>query len=254
MKTRYYRKSFLGIGSISLLAASLGGATTACVADRPSRNQVFDENQYLRKDWLVRPGDSTNPDYGWLLKATITEASEPNVYGGELYGLFAGAHSDGELVHFVITSDHLQMLDNRAISSVPSVGTTSEVVNAWPITNVDLKYLINANGEKTNTYGESQELDWQVRQWVKISGLEHNDMSDLTPLGSFAVSSVATCMSPEGSSTLVPNSFLVDEAHDYMEWTVQLTIPISWTDTCIESYGSMGRPPSASAASTRRST
>ncbi len=241
MKTKNQLKAFLGFGALSLLGGTFGGATMGCVADRPSRNAVFDENQYIRKDWLVRDGDSTKPDNGWMLKATITEASEPNVFGGGVYGLYAGAHSDGELVHFVVTSDHLQMMDNRAISSVPSVGTTSEVVNAWPITNVDLKYLINANGEKTNTYGESQELDWQVRQWIKIAGLEHNDMSDLTPLGSFTMSSVATCMSPEGSSTLVPNSFIVDEPHDYMEWTVQLTIPISWSDTCLESYGALGQ-------------
>ena len=240
MKTTTHRNVSSGIGALSLLVTALAATPLGCVADRPSRNAVFDENQYLRKDWLVRPGDSTSPDYGWLLKATVTEASEPNVFGGDVYGLYAGAHSDGELVHFVVTPDHLQMLDNRGISSVPSAGTTPEVVNAWPITNVDLKYLINANGEKTNTYGESEELDWQVRQWVKIAGLEHNDMSDLTPLGSFTMASLATCVSPEGSSTLVPNSFVVDEAHDYMEWTVQLTIPISWSDTCVESYGALG--------------
>ena len=39
----------------------------------------------------------------------------------------------------------------------------------------------------------------------------------------------------------MPNSFIVDEAHDYMEWSVQVTIPILWTDTCVESYGALGR-------------
>ncbi len=239
MKTKNQLKAFFGLGALSLLTATFGGATMGCVADRPSRNAVFDENQYIRKDWLVRAGDSTNPDYGWLLKATITDASEPNVFGGGMYGLYAGAHSDGELVHFVITSDQLQMLDNRQISSVPSVGVLPEVVNAWPAVNVDLKYLIDLNGEKTNQYGESQELDWQVRQWVKLT-LDKNNMSDLTPLGPFVNANVATCTTVDVSSTLVPNSFIVDEAHDYMEWTVQITMPISWTDTCMESYGPMG--------------
>jgi hypothetical protein len=239
MKTKNQLQAFFGLGALSLLTAALSGATMGCVADRPSRNSVFDENQYLRKDWLVRAGDSTTPDNGWLLKATITDASEPNVYGGGMYGLFPGAHSDGQLVHFTITSDHLNMLDNREVSTVPSVGTQSEVINAWPIVNVDLKYYINLNGEKTNSYVESQELDWQVRQWVKLT-LDHNDMTDLAPLGSFVTANLATCAAPEGTSTLVPNSFVVDEAHDYMEWAVQITIPISWTPTCMESYGAMG--------------
>src|SRR6202041_443561 len=98
---------------------------------------------YIRKDFLIRPGDSTAADPGWLLKATITDASEPNVFGTGNFGLFPGAHSPGELVHFVVTSDTMEMVDNLAISSVPSVGVQPEVVNAWPITNVDLKYYIN---------------------------------------------------------------------------------------------------------------
>src|SRR5580704_3025599 len=122
MKTKNQLKAFCGLGALSLLTALSGGMTTGCVADRPSRNAVFDENQYIRKDWLVRAGDDTNPDYGWLLKATVTEASEPNVFGGGMYGLYAGSHSDGELVHFVVTSGFLQMVDNQQISSDPSVG------------------------------------------------------------------------------------------------------------------------------------
>jgi hypothetical protein len=239
MKTKNQLKAFFGLGALSLLTATTGGLTTGCVADRPSRNLVYDENQYIRKDFLVRAGDDTNPDYGWMLKATITSASEPNVFGGTMYSLFAGAHSDGELVHFVITSDTMEMVDNRQISSDPSVGTQGEVVNAWPITNVDLKYLIDLNGEKTNQYGESQELDWQVRQWVKVN-LDKNNMNDLAPLGSFVTTNLATCVSPEGSGTLVPNSFIVDEAHDYLEWSVEVTLPISWADNCMESYGAMG--------------
>ena len=241
MKTSNQLKAFLSLGALSLLTATLGSATTGCVADRPSRNGVYDENQYIRKDWLVRAGDSANPDYGWMLKATITDASEPNVFGdANVYQLFAGAHSDGELVHFLVTSDNLAMVDNRQISSDPSVGVLGETVNAWPITNVDLKYQINLDGEKSNLYQENQELDWQVRQWVKVN-LDKNNMADLAPLGSYVTANVAKCVAGEGTATLVPNSFIVDEPHDYMEWTVQISMPINWSDsTCVESYGAMG--------------
>ena len=41
---------------------------------------------------------------------------------------------------------------------------------------------VNLDGEKTNFYEENQELDWQVRQWVKLQ-FDKNDFSDLAPLG-----------------------------------------------------------------------
>ena len=63
MKTTNKLRAFLGLGTLSLMTAAFGGATTGCVADRPSRNGVFDENQYIRKDWLIRDGDATNPDF-----------------------------------------------------------------------------------------------------------------------------------------------------------------------------------------------
>jgi hypothetical protein len=240
MKTKNQQNAFLGFGALTLLTATLGGLSGGCVADRPSRNSVYDENQYIRKDFLIRPGDATNAqDPGWLLKATITDASEPNVYGGQMYGLYAGAHNDGQLVHFVVTSDTMEMINNINPSSEPSVGVQGEVVNAWPVTNVDLKYYINLDGEKTNNYVESLELDWQLRQWVKVN-LDKNNMADLAPLGSFVTANLATCVGSEGSATLVPNSFIVDEAHDYMEWSVQITMPITWSDTCMETYGELG--------------
>lgn len=232
------RKSFNFRAAIGLGALVLA---TSCVAQRPSRNGVFNENQYLRKSFLVRPGDSDKPDSGWLLKATITDASAPNVFGdSSIFGLYAGSHNSGELVHFVVTSDKLQMVSNREISTAKTVGQQGAVVNAWPATNVDLKYRINLDGETTNFYEENQELDWQVRQWVKVN-LDKNDMSDLAPLGGFYSQNVANCVdSGTESATLVPGSFMVDEKHDYMEWSVQVTLPIKWTTECIEAYGPMG--------------
>ena len=47
-------RAFLVTGALSTLCAASG-----CVADRPSRNGVFNENQYIRKDFLVANGDGT---------------------------------------------------------------------------------------------------------------------------------------------------------------------------------------------------
>ena len=44
-----------------LLALAVVVATAGCVQNRAARNGVFNENQYLRKDFLVRPaGDATD--------------------------------------------------------------------------------------------------------------------------------------------------------------------------------------------------
>jgi len=225
----------------AVLALTALVMAVSCVTQRPARNGVFNENQYLRKSFIVRPGDGSAPDSGWLLKATITDASAPNVFGdSSIFGLYAGSHSSGDLFHFVITSDKLQMVSNREISSDPTVGQEPAVMNAWAATNVDLKYRINLDGETTNFYEENQELDWQVRQWVKLN-LDKNDMSDLAPLGPYYNANVANCADlTSASTTLVPNSFVVDETNNYVEWSVQVTLPIKWTTDCVEAFGPMG--------------
>ena len=164
----------LGAKTILLVCGAMGLAgAQGCVSDRPARNGVFNENQYIRKAWLIRPGDvgadgMAQPDNGWMLKSTITDVSSPNSLGGDMFGIFAGVHNQADQVRFVATSDKLQMISMREMSPNVSVGRADSVVNAWPVTNVDLKYRVNLDGETTNFYEENQELDWQVRQWVKV--------------------------------------------------------------------------------------
>ena len=233
--------------SLATAALAVACAGSGCVADRPARNGVFNENQYLRKAFIVQAGDATGTDTGWMLNATVTQVSTPNPFGG--FGLFPGAESGGSLVRFAVTSDKLQLIDQRAMSQDPSgeITTTPSVVNAWPITNVDLKYQVNLDGEKTNFYSENQELDWQVRQWVKLT-FDKNDLSDLAPLGSTTAAFLAQCTDVASySTTLVPGSFLVDEPNNYMEWSVQITMPINWIDaTCVQAYGALGQEASPS--------
>ena len=179
MNTKVQLRAFAAMGALSLLAASWG-----CVADRPSRNGVFNENQYIRKDFLIRRRRDARPIRAGSSKATVTQASAPNVSAGGIFGLFAGARERGQirpLRHHAgqaADAQHARDLHDRLSGS-----KSPEVVNAWPITNVDLKYRVNLDGEKTNFYEENQELDWQVRQWVKIN-FDKNDLSDVAPLGS----------------------------------------------------------------------
>ena len=74
MKSKTFR-AFLAMGALAIGA----GAAVGCVSDRPSRNGVYNENQYLRKSFLVSGDGSADP--GWFLQATITKASTPNPLG-----------------------------------------------------------------------------------------------------------------------------------------------------------------------------
>ena len=53
--------------SIAVAVLSIA-SVVGCVADRPARNGVFNENQYLRKDFLIAPGDGPSPDTGLVLQ------------------------------------------------------------------------------------------------------------------------------------------------------------------------------------------
>jgi hypothetical protein len=217
-------RALFGVVALATTILSAQG----CVADRPSRNGVFDENQYIRKDFLVQPGIGGG-DPGWFMKATIVQTSTPNPWANA--DMWTGADNEGNtLVRFDITSDKLNLLDMREMSNSADITSqntrTPSTVNAWPITNVDLKYRVNLDGEKTNFYEENQELDWQVRQWVKIN-LDKNDLSDMAGLGAYQNLILEKCGDTVNSSaTLVPNSFLVDETNNYMQWTVAVTVPI----------------------------
>jgi Met-zincin len=234
-----FNRAFLATATLATLSASWG-----CVADRPSRNGVFNENQYVRKDFLVRSGavgsdGKPADDPGWVFQAAVTSASTPNPLSG--FGLSTGDVSPIQIVRFDVTSDKLRMINTREIGAVDPTQATRdpEVTNAWPITNVDLKYRINLDGEKTNFFEENQELDWKVRQWVKLN-FAKNDGSDLAPLNIQEV--LAACTDQGNSSvTLVPDSFLVDEQNDYMSWNVNMTFPLNFSDTaCTQMYGEPG--------------
>jgi hypothetical protein len=180
------------------------------------------------------------------MKSTIVSASTPNplAFAGGA-GLFPGAESGAVYVRFGVTQDRLQILSLKEISNNPDwtaqLQRTPEVVDSWPVTNVDLKYRVNLDGEKTNFYEENQELDWQVRQWVKIN-FAKNDMNDLNFFGGNLNPILANCTAMgDAATTLVPNSFKVDETNQTWEYTINLTVPISYTSdnaaTCAAAFG-----------------
>ena len=63
-------RSFLAMGALATACATWG-----CVADRPARNGVFNENQYIRKDFLIRSGATGSVDPGWIFRSTILATS-----------------------------------------------------------------------------------------------------------------------------------------------------------------------------------
>jgi hypothetical protein len=104
----------LKLGAALTTVMTLGATNFACVADRPSRNGVFNENQYIRKDFLIQGvdpnGNAVGTDPGWLVRATVTETATPNLIGNDPYNISAGTQSDVSLVRFRVTADKLDLL------------------------------------------------------------------------------------------------------------------------------------------------
>ncbi len=230
-----------------LLAAAAFQATASCVQTRPARNGVPNENQYLRKDFIIGPANSTTPDPGWWLLGTIVSVSTPNPLGSQ-FELSPGISSGALPVRFVVTEDKLQMVSTREMAATDpqSPFVNAAVVNAWPITNVDLMYYVNLDGELTNQYVTNTEAPWAQREWVQVN-FDKNDMSDIAPLGEYQWNYLSQCVDTANvSTTLVPNSFNVDEANNYMEWTVSVTLPLIWDNsTCVFAYGDLGQQAAA---------
>ncbi|HEX8789915.1 MAG TPA: zinc-dependent metalloprotease [Polyangiaceae bacterium] len=240
-------RAFIVTGALASLCASSG-----CVADRPSRNGVFDENQYIRKDFLIRPG-SGGQDPGWFLKTTILAASAPNPF--EAGGLGVGSVASSALtvggasyVNFTVSSDRLNMnnmiepsQDQTLTGSLAAQGVRNqETIDSWAVTNVDLKYQVNLDGEKTNFYQENQELDWAQRQWVKLN-FDKNDQSDFVTFGEYVNEFIGKCADTGSiSAQLHPGSFMVDEANNYWQFAVDVTVPVAFNQLPSTSVASDG--------------
>ncbi len=232
------RLNFTALALLATLTAAL--PLVGCVQDRPARNGVFNENQYLKKSFLIRPGDKAGADPGWFLKATVVETSTPNPLGGDAIGLFAGMESGSQYVRFRTTQDKLEMVNLHDISST-TVGKVEEVLDSWPAMHVDLKFRVNLDGENTNFYEENQELDWQVRQWVKVN-FDKSDGSDAAIFGPYTTYGLQKCTDfGNAAVTLVPGSIVKDETKGYLQWTTETTVALKWDDAaCVESFGPMG--------------
>ena len=224
-------RAFIITGALASLCSASG-----CVADRPSRNGVFNENQYVRKDFLIRPG-SGGVDPGWFMKATITATSVPNPLAQSQISLAAGIEAGtGQYVNFSVTADKLLMnnmiepsVDQTPTGSISAQGSRNqETLDSWPATNVDLKYRVNLDGEKTNFYEENQELDWQQRQWVKVN-FDKNDQSDFVAFGETVNEFLGKCTDAgDIAATLHTDSFYVDEPNNYWQFAVDITVPLAF--------------------------
>src|SRR6185369_6758376 len=125
------------LGCVTALALVVS-SVTGCAGDRPLRNGVPNEQLFLRKSFIIQPGEGGTPekpaeDDGWMLKATVVRTSTPNPLAESV--LFTGAENNGMYVRFVATQDHLQLVNLMEISDSQQIkdqGTrTAEVVNSW---------------------------------------------------------------------------------------------------------------------------
>jgi hypothetical protein len=228
-------RTFLTLGALTAGLASVG--SFGCVASRDSRNGVFNENQYIRKEFLIRPAQDGAQDPGWMIRASMVKVSTPNPLGG--FGLYTGVVTPGDYVRFRVTQDKLEMVSMMEISK-PSFQKTEAVLESWPATNVDLKYRVNLDGETTNFYEENQEANWQDRQWLKFNPAR-NDMSDLNLFG-ISNDYIGLCVDIAGATvTLVPDTFKVDEANNFVSWNTRIVLPLKMTDTaCASFFGGQG--------------
>ncbi len=242
-------KALACMGALVIAASAAAG----CAAERPSRNGVFNENIYLRKAFLIRPGEvddkgNAKEDPGWVIKSTILETVTPNPLANTV--LWSGAENNGMLVRFVAHQDSLQMLNQRELSAnkeVDDQGTrTPEVVDSWNATHVDIKYRVNLDGEKTNFIEENQELDWKQRQWIKVN-LAKSDVSDFNMFGPQTAYILQKCTSwTTAATSIVPDSVIVHDdpespEHDYVEWKTSFTVPLQFDDeACYQSFGEEG--------------
>jgi hypothetical protein len=237
-------KKTLAFGCIAFLSLAASGLT-GCAADRPLRNGVPNEQLFLRKAFIIRPGQdgAADPsiDNGWMLKATVVKTSTPNPLAESV--LFTGAENAGAYVRFIATQDQLQLADMRELSDQKDVAAQAtrepNIINTWPAEHGDLKLAVTNDGEKTNQFQENQELDWHQRQWVKVN-LAKSDLSDWALFGDQMSFRLQKC-AQNGSTSVVPDSIIVDEPNNYIEWETQINMPINVADTaCMESFGESG--------------
>ena len=216
----------LTICTVSLMLSS-------CVDHRDLRNEVFNENVYLSKDFLTRenPHRAATGDHAWLYKVTVTATSMPEI------GMFVpGDNSQPRYVRFQFAQDKVEMVDDTELAPQvadaqgnmgPSPSLSRTVLNAWPGTHVDIQMKDNLDGERTNVIEENRERDWEKRQYFKVD-FTKAAVKDVNMLAWYSTDFViGDCMELR-SASLVPGSHNVEEAastngDDYFEWTVALT-------------------------------
>ena len=242
----------IAVALVSALVAA------ACAEHRAQRSELYNENVYLAKDFLVRanPNAAAN-DRGWLMGLSVTRVSVPTA----IPDIFPGLQADTQYVQFRFSKDTMQIIDGITPGPYAEDGNlvpppeaqdlAPRVLQEYEGTHVDLQLRRNLDGEITNFEEEYRENDWQYRQYFKVD-LEDGAFSDLSKVSWYYDWAVSPAMELV-SKSLVPGSFgFVDSVSresnmgeaseidwakgDYLQWTVRMTYRIDVRYTSLMNF------------------
>jgi Met-zincin len=234
-----------------------GLMTSVCTEHRETKTEIFNDNQYLNKEFLTRPNPNhfneagDQDEYGWLMGLNVTAVSVPT----PLPDIFPGLQGTVQYVRFAFSQDTMQIRD--AIVPGPwgedgadeNLGSPLEqddlaprIVQEYEGSHLDIQLRKNMDGEVSNYIEEFKERDWEDRQFFKTQ-LENGAFSDMSKLDWYYDWALSGAMELR-SASMVPDSLrYVDTiAHesnfgdddqvdwdkgDYIEWKVRLTY---WID------------------------
>lgn len=215
-----------GLSVLLTAAVSL----TGCVDNRPVRNGLTDEVQYLTKAELTAANPKEGGSELWLFKTTVVKTSAPNILSDVV---FPGLESDLMPVSFRFSERGLQVVDGRALQlddpddpNDDLATQTERVVFEFAGQHVDVKLRESLDGERTNFLEENTEKGWAERAKFKVD-FEKTSMEPAAGLSWIYGLYATFCAIPQ-SATLVPGSYEWDADDQYLSFVIDVNYGMNW--------------------------
>ncbi len=217
----------MNITKHAITFAALAAVASGCVDNRPVRNGLDSESQYIVKDDLTEPnpkleGTPAEGDDAWLYRINVVGASDPNTMD-----TFPGGESSTRLVRFRFREDALQVVDALKLQADdpedPNDDDTyrvDRVLLEFPGQHVDVKLRESLDGERTNFLEENTERPWDVRQQFKVDW-EQATLDPEDAIGTINGYFVKQC-GRTVSRRLVPDSFEWDRDDQYLTFEIEV--------------------------------